>query len=182
MCMGLQGQTGIPCNPSGECGPFLRAAKSLQPRGMAVTGTMPSAPVLQHTKGGCCTHSLPCQGSSSRPSREPAAANTPLFTKYSWIKALGVQQERQQILRKAKGICSQSPWAQGHSSCQPVAWRGLCCCVPAAEDGLSPLLASMVLPEGCGSCWIQPLFPGAQSKTKTRTVFFTCFSGHFHVC
>lgn len=47
---------------------------------------------------------LPCQGSSNQPSRELAAANTPLFTKHSWVKALGLHQLRQQILRKAKGI------------------------------------------------------------------------------
>lgn len=54
-------------------------------------------------------HALPCQGSSNRPSREHAAANTPLFTKYSWIKALRVHQGRQQIWRKAKGICLPLP-------------------------------------------------------------------------
>lgn len=128
-------------------------------------------------------HSLPCQGSSNRPSQKQAAANTPLFTKYSWIKALRAHQGRQQILRKVKGICSQSPWAQRHSPCQPVAWRGLCCRVPAAEEGLSLLLASMVLPEGCG-CWVQaPLLPGAQSKTKNKGCVFLpgSFSGYFHM-
>lgn len=65
-------------------------------------------------------HALPCQGSSNQPSREHTAANTPLFTKHSWVKALGLHQLRQQILRKAKGIFLPCP-------CQPVAGSGLCC-------------------------------------------------------
>lgn len=97
-----------PCDPPGECGPFLRNSKEPPTPWHGCHWHRATSTCLAAHEGRML-HSLPCQGSSSRPSRERAAANTPLFTKYSWIMALRAHQGRQQILTKAKGICSSLP-------------------------------------------------------------------------
>lgn len=103
---GLQGQTGTPCSPTWG----MRTFSWEWQRASNPTAWLLLAPCRQHTS--CSTRKvgaplpLPCQGSSDQPSQEHAAANTPLFTKYSRIMALTLHQGSQRILVNAKGICS----------------------------------------------------------------------------
>lgn len=75
---------------------------------------------------------------------------------------LTLHRGRQQILVNAKGICSPL-------SLSPMAQEVLCCCVPAAEEGPSLLLAHMVLTGEHGWWILAPLFPGAQRKSHDKS-------------
>lgn len=75
---GCRGKQGPLAAPPGKCGPFPRKGK--EPLSLwrgchwrCATSTQKAGALLP----------LPCQGSSNQPSRERAAANTPLFAMYS---------------------------------------------------------------------------------------------------
>jgi len=67
--------------------------------------------------------------------------------------------------------------------CQPMAWRDLCCCVPAAEDRPSLLLARVLL-TGEGGWWISaPWLPGAQHRSCDKDgVFYQMVSQDSFMC